>query len=90
MKWTSKLVTESDSGESTVHEVAILKSTEAFIKPASLGMCIEESKQIAANIQSCMVSAQPQMHVTGVELLRRDRCKREHTSHSGRIYSFSQ
>ena len=62
MKWTLKLVAESDSGETTVHEVAILKRMEAFIKPASLGMSIEESKQIAANIQACMVSDQVDRH----------------------------
>jgi hypothetical protein len=48
MKWTLKLVAESDSGETTVHEVAILNRAEAFIKSAALGMSIEESKQIAA------------------------------------------
>ena len=52
MKWTLKLVAESDAGETTVHEVAILKRMEAFIKPESLGMNIEESKQTAANIQA--------------------------------------
>lgn len=62
MKWTLKLVAESDSGETTVHEVAILKRMEAFIKPASLGMSIEESKQITANIQACMVSDQVDRH----------------------------
>jgi hypothetical protein len=62
MKWTLKLVAESDSGETTVHEVAILNRMEAFIKPASLGMSIEESKQIAANIQACMVSDQVDRH----------------------------
>jgi hypothetical protein len=62
MKWTLKISTESDSGETMVHEVAILKTTEAFIKPASLGMSIEESKQIAANIQVCMVSDQVDRH----------------------------
>jgi hypothetical protein len=61
MKWTLNLVAESDSGE-TVHEVAILKRVEAFTKPVSLGMSIEESKQIAANIQECMVSDQVDRH----------------------------
>ena len=46
MKWALKPVAESDSGETTVHEVAFLKRIEAFIKPASLGMSIEDSKQI--------------------------------------------
>jgi hypothetical protein len=62
MKWTLKLVAESDSGETTVHEVAILNRAEAFIKPAALGMSIEESKQIAADIQACMVSDQVDRH----------------------------
>lgn len=62
MKWTLKIVAESDSGETTVHEVAILKRMEAFIKPASLGMSIEESKQISSNIQACMVSDQVDRH----------------------------
>jgi hypothetical protein len=62
MKWTLKLVAESDSGETTVHEVAILNRAEAFIKPAALGMSIEESKQIAANIQASMVSDQVDRH----------------------------
>lgn len=35
MKWTLKLVTESDSGETKLHEVAEWKRTEKFIKPAS-------------------------------------------------------
>jgi hypothetical protein len=45
-----------------VHQIAILTRTEAFIKPAALGMSIEESKQIAANIQACMVSNQVDRH----------------------------
>jgi len=61
-KWTLELVAESDSGETTVHEVTILKRTEAFIKPAALGMSIEDSNQIAANIQTCMVSDQVDRH----------------------------
>jgi hypothetical protein len=38
MKWILRLVAESDSGETTVHEVAILRQPEAFIKPTTLGM----------------------------------------------------
>jgi hypothetical protein len=38
------------------------ETDEAFIKPASLGMSIEESKQIASNIQACMVSDQVDRH----------------------------
>ena len=62
VKWTLEPVAESDSGETTVHEVAILKRMEAFIKPASLGMGIEERKQIAVNIQACLVSDQVVRH----------------------------
>jgi hypothetical protein len=62
MKWTVKFVAESDSGETTVHEVAILNRAEVFIKPAALGISIEESKQIAANIQACMVCDQVDRH----------------------------
>jgi hypothetical protein len=39
MKWTLKLISEFDSGETMVHEVASLERAEAFIKPARLGMC---------------------------------------------------
>jgi hypothetical protein len=62
MKWTLKLVTEFDSGETKVHEVTSLERTDAFIKPATLGMSIEESKQIAASIQARMVSDQVDRH----------------------------
>jgi len=62
MKWTLKLITEFDSGETKVQEVTSLERTEAFIKPASLGMSIAESKQIAANIQARMVSDQVDRH----------------------------
>lgn len=62
MKWTLKLISEFDSGETIVHEVASLEREEAFIKPAGLGMSIEESKQIAASIQSRMVSDQADRH----------------------------
>jgi len=56
MKWTLKLITERDSGESEMRELASWDRAEAFIKPAWLGMSIEESKQIAARIQVQMVS----------------------------------
>lgn len=36
MKWTLKLVTESDSGKTNVREVACWERTDAFVKPASL------------------------------------------------------
>ncbi len=62
MKWTLKLITQFDSGEKKTHEVASWERTEAFIKPASLGMTVEESKQIAANIQVRMVSDQVGQH----------------------------
>ena len=45
-----------------MHEVAILNRVEAFIKPAALGMSIEESRQIVANIQACVVSDQVDRH----------------------------
>lgn len=62
MKWTLKLISEFDSGETKVQEVASLEREEAFIKPAKLGMSIEESKQIAASIQAHMVSEQVDRH----------------------------
>jgi len=62
MKWTLKLISEFDSGKTMVHEVASLEREEAFIKPAKLGMSIEESKQIAANIQAHMVADQVDRH----------------------------
>jgi hypothetical protein len=62
MKWSLRLISEFDSGETMVHEVASLERKEAFIKPARLGMSIEESKQIAARIQVQMVSDQVDRH----------------------------
>ena len=62
MKWTLKLITELDSGETKVHNLASLERAEAFIKPASLGMNIEESKQITAAIQAHMVCDQVDQH----------------------------
>jgi hypothetical protein len=62
MKWTVKLISEFDSGETKVQEVASLERDEAFIKPAKLGMSIEESKLIAASIQASMVSDQVDRH----------------------------
>lgn len=62
MKWTLKLIMEFDSGETGMHEVAGSERPEAFIKPASLGMSIKESKLIAASIQAQMVSDQVDRH----------------------------
>jgi hypothetical protein len=62
MNWTLKLVTEWDSGETKMHDVASWERTDAFIKPATLGMSIEESKRIAASIQAQMVSDQVDRH----------------------------
>lgn len=62
MKWTLKLVTALDSGETKVHDMASWERTDAFIKPATLGMTIEESKRIAAGIQAQMVSDQVDRH----------------------------
>jgi hypothetical protein len=62
MKWTLTLITESDSGETKTHEVASWERVEAFIKPASLGISIEESKQIVGSIQARMVSDQVDRH----------------------------
>ena len=62
MKWTLTLITELDSGVTKVHEVANWERTEPLIKPASLGMSIEESKRVAASIQAQMVSDQVDRH----------------------------
>ena len=62
MKWTLKLMAEFDSGDTKVQEVASWERTEAFIKPASLGMSIQESKLITAAIQAHMVSDQVDEH----------------------------
>jgi hypothetical protein len=62
MKWTLKLITELDSGETREHEVIRLERIEDFVKPASLGMSIDESKQIAAGIQTQMVFDQVDHH----------------------------
>src|ERR1700728_4454463 len=51
-----------DSGERMVQEVASLERDEVLIKPAKLGMSIEESKLIAASIQARMVSDQVDRH----------------------------
>jgi hypothetical protein len=45
-----------------VPQVASLERDEVLINPAKLGMSIEESKQIAANIQARMVSDQVDRH----------------------------
>jgi hypothetical protein len=54
MKWTLKLVTESDSGETKVQDVAEWERKDKSAKPAHLGLTIEENKQIAASIQTRM------------------------------------
>lgn len=56
MQWTLKLITGFDFGEREMHEVAIWERAETFIKPASLGMSIGESKPMVARIQAQMVS----------------------------------
>jgi hypothetical protein len=58
MKWTLNLCAEPDPVEATAHEIA----SGASVKPASLGTSIEESKQIAANIQAKIVSDQVVRH----------------------------
>ncbi|MDE3178338.1 MAG: hypothetical protein KGM47_01655 [Acidobacteriota bacterium] len=55
-------ITELDSGETVMYEVASWKQPEAFIKPASLGISIEESKPIAASIHGEMASDQVDQH----------------------------
>ncbi len=70
MKWTLKLIREFDSGETKVHEVASWERAQAFIKPASLGTSIEESKQIAASIQAQMVSDQVDRHNKALTVCR--------------------
>jgi hypothetical protein len=62
MKWTLKLISEFDSGETKAQEVASSERDEGFIKPARLGMSIEESKLIAASIQARMVFDQVDRH----------------------------
>jgi hypothetical protein len=57
-----KLITEFDSGATKLREVARLERAETFIQPASLGISIEESKQIAVAIQAHMVSDQVDRH----------------------------
>lgn len=57
-----KLITERDSGESEMPELASWERAEAFIKPVRLGTSIEESKPIAASIQAHMVSDQVDRH----------------------------
>ncbi len=49
---------ELHSGETTVRCVASLERAEAFVKPASLGLSIDESKRLAAAIQAQMVADQ--------------------------------
>lgn len=70
MKWTLKLITEFDSGETAMHDVAGWKRPEAFIKPASLGMSIKESKEIAVSIQVQMVSDQVDRHNKALTVCR--------------------
>jgi len=70
MKWTLNLITEFDSGEKEIHEVANWERREVFIKPASLGISIEESKQIAANIQRQMVADQVDRHNRALTVCR--------------------
>jgi hypothetical protein len=70
MKWTLTLTTESESGETKTHEVAGWERVEAFIKPASLGMSIEESKQIAAGIHGQMLSDQVDQHINALKACR--------------------
>ncbi|MDE3180971.1 MAG: ISKra4 family transposase [Acidobacteriota bacterium] len=65
-----KLITEFDSGETAMHDVAGWKRPEAFIKPASLGMSIKESKEIAASIQVQMVSGQVDRHNKALTVCR--------------------
>jgi hypothetical protein len=56
MKWTLKLIAEFDSGNTMVHEVASLEREEAFIKPARLGMNIEESRSRPTfNLTWCLI-----------------------------------
>ena len=58
MNWSLKLIAEFDSGDTKVHAIANWGRAEVFIKPADLGMSIDESKQSAACFQTRMVSDQ--------------------------------
>ncbi|MGH9450369.1 MAG: hypothetical protein ACRD11_07475 [Terriglobia bacterium] len=62
MKWSLKLITEFDSAETKVDEVASWERADTFIKPANLGMSTEESKRIAAGIRAWTVSDQVDGH----------------------------
>lgn len=70
MKWTLKLVTELDSGETKTQEVTSWERVGVFIKPAILGISIDESKQIAASIQAEMVSDQVEGHNNALKACR--------------------
>jgi hypothetical protein len=62
MKWTLRLITELDSGETTVQEAASLEWAEAFVKPGILGLSIDESKRIAAASSHANVADQTDRH----------------------------
>ncbi|MDE3179691.1 MAG: hypothetical protein KGM47_08525, partial [Acidobacteriota bacterium] len=65
-----EVVHEMDSGEMKTQEVSSWERVGAFIKPASLGMSIKESKEIAASIQVQMVSDQVDRHNKALTVCR--------------------
>jgi hypothetical protein len=62
MRWSLKLSVEPDTGEAITYELAHLDREEVFVAPASLGLTIDEGKQILAAVQTHMVTDQIARH----------------------------